>query len=246
MERDEYETMFHVEARHGWYLGMGEITRKLINRWVPHPGNLRILDAGCGTGLAMTTYLAEYGAVTGFDISEDALHFCRSRKAQRLSRASAVELPFASESFDLVTSFDVLYERAVSSDLAALKEFLRVLIPHGRLLLRVPAYDWLRGQHDVIVHTARRYTAGQLKRLFRESGFTLEHLSYANTFLFPIAATKRLAEKVFPPRKTRSDLTLELGPFNKLLQTVLMWEAPLVARAGMPFGLSIFAIGRKE
>jgi SAM-dependent methyltransferase len=237
--------MYQVEDHYWWYLGMQSITRAILNRWYLLEKSLTILDAGCGTGAAMTGYLAEYGRVTGCDISEIALKKCRLRKAQRLARASVSQLPFSSKSFDLVTSFDVLYERAVSDDSTPLGEFARVLVKGGRVLLRLPAYDWLRGQHDIGIHTARRYTAGQVKSLLQGSGFLVEHLSYANTFLFPAALTKRLTERVWPPAVDRSDLTLNAGPFNRLLQNILSLEAPLVSRIGLPFGLSVIAVGRK-
>jgi ubiquinone/menaquinone biosynthesis C-methylase UbiE len=237
--------MFRVEQQHWWYAGMEAITRAVLNRWYAPGGNLLILDAGCGTGAAMTTYLAEYGTVTGFDVSEIALAFCRQRKAHRLARASVTHLPFSSKSFDLVTSFDVLYERAVSDDVSPLVEFSRVLVDGGRVLLRLPAYDWLRGQHDKGIHTARRYTAAQVGDILRQAGFIVEHLSYANTFLFPAALTKRVAEHIWPPQTDRSDLTLSAGPFNQLLQNILSLEAPLVSHLGLPFGLSVIAIGQK-
>jgi SAM-dependent methyltransferase len=237
--------MYQVERQHWWYAGMESITRAILNRWYAPGANLSILDAGCGTGAALTTYLAEYGTVTGFDISEIALAFCRQRKAQNLARASVTHLPFSSKSFDLVTSFDVLYERAVSDDATSLTEFSRVLVQGGRVLLRLPAYDWLRGQHDIGIHTARRYTASQVRNILRQTGFTIEHLSYANTFLFPAALMKRMTERIWPPRTDQSDLTVSAGPFNRLLQNILSLEAPLVSHIGLPFGLSVIAVGRK-
>lgn len=246
MDPREYEIMYQVEDRHWWYRGMEAITRAVLNRWVRSTSRLRILDAGCGTGAAMTTYLADYGTVTGCDIHPLALKFCRQRNALRLTFASVLDLPYASATFDLITSFDVLYERAVSSDLTALREFSRVLVPGGRVLLRLPAYDWLRGQHDKLVHTERRYTMKLIARLLGESGFAVEHLTYANTFLFPIALVKRLAEKVFPPKDGFSDLTLDAGWLNSVLQKILAAEAPLAAGIGLPYGLSVIAVGRKR
>jgi SAM-dependent methyltransferase len=243
---NEYEVMYRVENRHWWYRGMETITRAVLDRWVRPTRGLKILDAGCGTGAAMTTYLADYGTVTGFDIHPLALEFCRKRNIQRLACASVLDLPFACAKFDLVTSFDVLYERAVPSDLLALREFSRVLVSGGHLLLRLPAYDWLRGHHDKLVHTSRRYTAKLVARLFTESGLEVKHLSYANTFLFPLALLKRLGEKIFPPKQETSDLTLNTGPLNGFLKHILAGEAPFVAGRGLPFGLSVIAVGRKK
>ena len=61
--------MFEVETAHWWYLGMEKITRAILNQWHPSKPNTSILDAGCGTGAAMSTYLADYGNVTGIDVS---------------------------------------------------------------------------------------------------------------------------------------------------------------------------------
>lgn len=238
--------MHQVEDRHWWYRGMESVTRSLLEKRIRPQRHINILDAGCGTGAAMTTYLAEYGDVTGVDFHPRALDFCRARNARHLARASVLDLPFAPASFDLVTSFDVLYERGVSSELTALREFARVLTDAGRVLLRLPAYDWLRGEHDRRVHTSRRYTKGSVRSLLEGSGFIVEHLSYANMFLFPLAVLKRFGERIIPARENTSDLSLEVGILNPIFKFILASEAPLVSRIGLPFGLSVVAIGRKR
>jgi SAM-dependent methyltransferase len=193
----------------------------------------------------MANYLGDYGRVIGFDLSRIALEYCSLRRLQSLACASVENLPFASESFDLVTSFDVLYEQGVLSDSLAITEFFRVLVRGGRLLIRLPAYDWLRGRHDRIVLTARRYVSLQVTRLLQDNGFFVEHVSYANMFLFPAALIKRLMERILPSKNGVSDLSFDVGRFNGLLKAVLSSEAPWVVRTGLPFGLSVFAVGRK-
>lgn len=224
---------------------MASITRTLLARWYRESSRLCILDAGCGTGSAMSTFLADYGQVTGIDIHPLALSFCRKRGLTRIACASALILPFAPAQFDVVTSFDVLYEKAIPNDLAALKEFARVLLPGGRVFLRLPAYDWLRGRHDEMVHTKKRYTAKQVASLLDESGFVVEHVSFANMFLFPLAVLKRIGEKLFPAREGRSDLNLNAGIFNTIFEKILTSESALIARNSLPFGLSVVAVGRK-
>jgi ubiquinone/menaquinone biosynthesis C-methylase UbiE len=235
--------MYHVEDHHWWYRGMEAITRTLIKQYIQPKTKIKILDAGCGTGAAMTTYLKDYGEVTGIDLYPQALDFCRKRNAKHLARASVLDLPLATASFDMVTSFDVLYEKGVMHEIKALKEFFRVLTPQGKLLMRLPAYNWLRGEHDERVHTNRRYTKSLVKELIQQSGFILEHLSYANTILFPLAVIKRLTEKIFPA--SQSDLTIETGKFNEAFKRILSSEAFFVSKFGLPYGLSIFAVARK-
>lgn len=236
--------MYHVEDHHWWYRGMATITKRLINQHIQPASKIKILDAGCGTGAAMTTYLKEYGEVTGIDLYPQALGYCRKRNAKLLACASVLDLPLATASFDLVTSFDVLYEKGVMHEIKALKEFFRVLNSQGKLLIRLPAYDWLRGSHDEQVHTNRRYTKKLVKDLLEQSGFIVEHISYANTFLFPLAVMKRLSEKIFHS-KTQSDLTLDTGIFNEIFKHILASEAGIISKIGMPYGLSVIVVARK-
>lgn len=245
MEPAEYERMYRAESRHWWYLGMQNLTQALWRRFLPPVAGLKILEAGCGTGSGMQTYLTQSARVVGFDLSPHALKFCQLRAGLSVAQASVAEIPFKTNHFDLVTSFDVLYERAVASDAAAVSEFFRVLRPGGYLLLRLPAYDWLRGQHDLTIHTARRYTAPQLVQLITASGFRCLHVTYANTFLFPLALAKRLLERIWPAAPDSSDLSVQVGPFNRLFQRILSSEAFLAARSGLPFGLSVIVLGQK-
>ena len=244
MEDREYAVMYGVEDTHWWYKGMQSITCALLDRVCgSRKGSLRILDAGCGTG-GVIEYLRDYGQVTACDYSEQALRFCRTRRHERLARASVMALPYADARFDLVTSFDVLCTHGVSDDEVALREFARVLKPDGLLLLRLPAYDWLRGRHDVKVEIRHRYSARELKDKLRRSALEPAHISYANMLLFPIALLKRLSERVLPPQ-AGSDLTLNTGALNGVLRALLGLEAPLVARTRLPFGLTLVALGRK-
>lgn len=237
--------MARAEDRHWWYLGMAVITSALLQRWLPGGSSRTILDAGCGTGGAMTSFLPGFGRVAGLDLSPLALDFCQQRGAQPLTRGSVTHLPFQSASFDLLTSFDVLYTRTVPDVQAALVEFARVLTPGGHLLLRLPAYNWLRGRHDHAVWTAHRFTRREVAQLLTASGLAVRHTSYANTFLFPFALLKRLGERIFPPPPTASDLSLPPRLLNQIFAILLKAEAPLVARGGLPFGLSVFALAQK-
>lgn len=239
--------MYRVETTHWWYTGMEAITRQIFAQTgLSALTGVRILDAGCGTGGAISAYLSEYGIVTGCDLSALALGFCQKRNLANLAQASVTQLPFANEQFDLLTSFDVLYERGVADDQVAIAEFKRVLRPGGHLFLRLPAYDWLRGSHDLRIQTARRYTTGQLEKILKNTGFRVKCLSYANMFLFPLALIKRLADKWFQPNREKSDLETSSPLLDPIFASILSSEAPLIARYGLPFGLSVLALAQKS
>jgi SAM-dependent methyltransferase len=258
MEHEQYAVMYRQEERHWWYRGMRRISSALLDRFPPDVvgtdraacGGLDILDAGCGSG-GMSRFLAERGRVTGIDIAPDAVGLASRRGLTRLVRGSVSQLPFSSSSFDLVTSFDVLYHLDVADDLAALGELHRVIRPGGVLLLRLPAYDWLRGAHDDAVHTRHRYTRREVTDKLTAAGFRVEHASYANALLLPVAQVKRLLEHRAPrrghtdPGAHLADLWRPPGPLNRLLTDVLALEAGAVSRCALPWGLSVFAVGRR-
>ncbi|HAE60442.1 MAG TPA: methyltransferase type 11 [Anaerolineae bacterium] len=246
MKAEEYDLMYRVEEKHWWYAGMQAITRRMLVNAGLAGRKIKILDAGCGTGGAISGYLAQYGNVTGCDLSAMALGFCQKRNISEIAQASVTDLPFAQEQFELVTSFDVLYERGVGNDQRAVTEFWRVLQDNGYLFLRLPAYDWLRGEHDERIQTARRYTRAQVRKMLVQNGFEIVHLTYANTFLFPIALAKRLFEKIRPARAEKSDLEATHPWLDPFLAKLLASEAPLITRTGLPFGLSVLALARKR
>ncbi|MEA2640872.1 MAG: hypothetical protein QOF51_2266 [Chloroflexota bacterium] len=240
MDLEQYQIMFDVEQTHWWYRGMRRNTRALLERYLAPGRTYDILDAGSGTG-GNTLDLQRWGTVTGLDFSIEALTFSGSRGLHRLARGSIEELPFGDQSFDLVTSFDVICHRAVSDDLNALREFRRVLRPGGLALVRLPAFDWLWGAHDAAVHTVRRYSSGQLANRMRLAGFDVLHAGYGNVVLFPLAVAKRWSERFLPSSPT--DLAVPPRLVNSAFERALTLETPLPWLANIG-GLSAVALGR--
>ncbi|MEW6668804.1 MAG: class I SAM-dependent methyltransferase [Thermodesulfobacteriota bacterium] len=242
MDAAEYQLMYKVEDSHWWYQGMAAVMRSVLESRSVLGGNLSILDAGCGTGGTMS-WLSDYGKVAGLDFSARALHYSRKRGHNRVVQASVTNLPFAPETFDLVVSLDVLYFAHVQDELA-LREFLRVLVPGGRILLRLPAYNWLRGAHDRQVSTAHRYTRKEVREKLLRNGMTPELLTYVNTFLFPAVAVKRMLDR-FLSAPPSSDLAVEMKAMAGFLRGCLRLESRLIRWGTLPFGLSIVGLARK-
>jgi SAM-dependent methyltransferase len=245
MEPREYEIMYLAEGSHWWYQGMFAITQRIMETHLcPAAGSRpRILDAGCGTGGGML-FLSRHGPVTGLDISSEAVRYCCKRGLKYVVRGSVLALPFFGEAFDLVTSFDILYFKEID-DRVALQEASRVLRPGGKMIVRVPAFDWLRGTHDIKVSTRHRYSLRELAAKMERSGFEIEFINYANTILFPVAVIKRILEKWLPSQRD-SDITLPMGIFSSFCKFCLFIESRIIMKRRFPFGLSLVALGRKK
>lgn len=243
--------MYALEESLWWFTGMREVTRAVLDPVCP-PGRRRdILDAGCGTG-GMLTWLERYasgGRVAGIDFSADALDFCRSRGLCEVVQASVTALPFADETFDLVTSFDVLVQLpGEGSDELAMREMARVLRPGGVAFVRAAAYEWMRSGHDEALNTQRRYTLRRLADRMKRAGFRVQRATYANGLLLPAAVVRRLVLKRLGLADAGSDVRPPGSDWlNRALAAALRAEASLLTRrdAKLPAGLSAVCVAEK-
>jgi len=113
----------------------------------------------------------------------------------------------------------------------------------------VPAHDWLRGEHDRLVHTRHRYSRGEVLRKLGQAGFRVERLTWANSLLFPPAVAKRLLERSngedAAAAQTEPDLWQPPRPINAVLEGLVAMEALAIPRGvPLPFGLSVLAVAR--
>ena len=99
----------------------------------------RVLDAACGEGYGSALLAGAASSVSAVDISEQAVQHARGRyQASNLDfhASDCRDLPFASDEFDCIVSFETL-EHLQDHD-GLMQEFRRVLKPGGFLLLSSP------------------------------------------------------------------------------------------------------------
>ncbi len=166
-----------------------EFTSVGIEQMDIKPGE-RILDLGCGTGFATAKIAEKVGSpaanpnasVIGVDISQGMLDQAKSRleKEKLLDRATllncnALQLPFASNTFDgVLLSFVVeLFDNEQIP--ALLAEVLRVLKPNGRVTfvclvrkvekISVRMYEWFHKKFPSVVDCRPLYMRETLAAL---------------------------------------------------------------------------------
>ena len=244
MDPAEYDHLYDLEENLWWFVAQRRITAALLEKHLkPTTGTRKVLDAGCGTG-GQLEQLQQYGQVTSFDFEPLAVQYFARRQRGRILVASTDAVPFVENTFDLVTSFDVICQLPSPNDDLALKELGRVLKPGGTLFVRTPALQALYGGHDVTLHTKHRYTTNEMARKLRQAGLEVLQSTYANTLLFPVAASRRLAAKV-RGNSGESDVRPVHPILNEALKALFSLEASLLPRTSMPVGLSVIAVARK-
>ena len=238
MDPKAYEQMAGLEDRHWWFVGRRQILNRVI-AGIPLPPSACILEAGCGSG-GNLEMLSQFGQVWAMEKSEMALPLARARGVGVVEEGELpYRIPFGSQQFDLIALLDVLEH--LEEDKAALEALIQRLKPSGYMVITVPAYPWLWSAHDELNHHKRRYTRSQLLSLLKGVGLQIHTFTFFNSFLFPLAAGIRLAQKSLRFRESQ-DLKMPSPWINWLLTKIFAAEAYLIPKFSLPFGLSLLAV----
>jgi len=238
-----------AEARHFWFRGFRAFVIPLVRQAVSGRADVQILDCGCGTG-ANLDWLQRFGRATGFDLSETGLQLGRAAGRSRLVRASVSAAPFRDGSFDLVTSFDVLYSLPDADERTALVEMYRLLRPGGYALINVAAMESLRGDHSVLSREIRRYNRDLLRSRVMHAGFDIERITYAFASLYPAMRLARAWQQHRGLRRedesaAHLEITVPAAPVNAMMTAVVQLEAAWLRRINMPIGSSLICLARR-
>jgi SAM-dependent methyltransferase len=239
---DAYLEMAQTESSHWWFVARRSILAALIAR-LRLPAGARILEVGSGTG-GNLEMLATFGEVSALEMDASARAIAALKTGARFDiRAGSCpsEIPFEGAQFDLICMFDVLEH--IDADQATLVALKRLLAPGGRLLLTVPAYQWLWSAHDAFLHHKRRYALRELRAKLAAAGLQAIRISYFNSLLLPLVIAVRLRDRLL--RRTEANGAAVPAPaLNALLRLVFGSERYLLRAVNLPFGLSLFALTR--
>ena len=154
---------------------------------LPQEETAAILDVGCGSGMLIKTVSEQCsaGRLCGLDHSSDMVtlsretcqDLCDAGRAEFVA-GSVSELPFADETFDLVTAFETVYFWPnIEGDL---REVHRVLRPSGTFLAVCESYDAPefaeRNQFCMELAGGQVFTPEGFSALLESAGFKIVQL----------------------------------------------------------------------
>ncbi len=215
-----------------WYRARALLLRRALHGMI-RPNSLT-LDVGSADGPSIE-WLAAENRVIPLDIDPEGL------RAGGVC-ASALSLPFADSTFDVVSAFDVIEHFA--DDHEVVSEMWRVIRPAGMLLVSVPAYQWAWSTHDVSAGHHRRYTQPRLRSLLINAGFEVDRSTYAFAATFPVFAGERLLGRLRGSVHRPNDSALP-APIEKALVALTRIDAALLTSFDLPFGSSVLAVAHR-
>ncbi len=247
-----FAELARVEDRHFWFRARNLLIYEVVNRLSAHlESGYRVLEVGCGTGyvLGVLRKACANGVVVGMERHFEGLPHAQRRSAGPLVQADARQLPFG-KPFDLVGMFDVLEH--IPEERETLLSLHSILAPGGKLILTVPAHQFLWSHFDEAAHHCRRYSSAQLHSTLTETGFAIDFMSQFGASIFPLVWGFR---KVGGLRRSSSakkarELAmqeLQLIPVvNGALASLMSLEAKWLGRDHkLPFGTSLVCLARK-
>ncbi len=217
------------------------------------PG-MRILDLGCGEGRhTLSAWLQAPVHAVGLDLSLDDLATARDRQSEftecspsgshaSFIQASALDLPFADASFDLVICAEVLEH--VFDYRGVIKECARVIRPGGTFVASVPRYwperlCWLLSDpyHESAGGHIRIFRGRQLERSITAAGFHAlgrhgAHALHAPYWWLRTAATSdAAADKSRLVQAWHRLLVRDMLEAPRLTRTLERWLNPVMGKS---------------
>ncbi|MBB4086576.1 class I SAM-dependent methyltransferase [Sphingomonas carotinifaciens] len=242
MDRIVYDRMAAHDSTHWWYRARRDILADYLTRYAALPADARILEIGCGTGHNLPM-LSGFGRVEAIEIDPAARAIAGERLGRPVGDAPLPALPGVERgAYDLVAVLDVVEH--IEDDVAALKAMGGLLKPGGKILIAVPAHQWMWSAHDVVNHHHRRYSKATLAAAIERAGLRAKKLTYFNSLLFPLATAARLAGRM--TGRDDSDDSPPPKPLNTAFETIFRLERHLVGRLPMTPGVSIVTLAEPK
>jgi 2-polyprenyl-3-methyl-5-hydroxy-6-metoxy-1,4-benzoquinol methylase len=233
------QSMLAAEDEHPWYRARLLFVESVLQSF--EAKDIKILDFGCGSGAALEV-CKNLGFVEtlGLDVSDYCVESARNRgiRAEKIG----LEFPEIKDTFDLIICLDVLEH--LQEDVDYLSKLRSLLKKDGRILVSVPAHQFLWSSHDDLNHHFRRYSKKSFNRLVTDSQLRTIEIRYWNSLLFPLFVLSRTIS-----RFRKGSVVSEFNVPPKFLSEVLFFILRLEVvnkLFGKLVGLSIIATLKVE
>lgn len=244
MDAEAYKEMIELQKEHWWFVARRDVIHSFMKMQMHEISESKVLEIGCGVG-GNVDLLSQSGQYRGIDMHKPAIDYCTEKFPQfefQCTRVEDIPQEFSSNKFDSIYILDVLEH--LDDQVAILKSAQSYLTSNGKILVTVPAFEFLWSPHDEFVHHVRRYTKASLKAVLENAGYKVERISYFNSILFPLALIQRLGMRLLK-KKLSTHLSTPPKIINWFFKVIFAQEAWILKYTNLPVGLSVVAVVSK-
>lgn len=234
------------EEKSFWFHHRNLVLATILPRYLAG-GNF--VDVGGGNGLQaafLQNYLP-YAKVALIEPGYDGCLNARNRGVELVYNTFFENFDFQEFNTSVVGLFDVIEH--IKDDVQFLSQLSKRLKKGAKIVVTVPAYQWLWSEMDDYGHHYRRHNRKTIYQLARESNLQVTYFSYFFSYLVPLTYLVRALPYRFGARKQRTEILKNEnkhhqppGIINKLFGFLGGIELSRISKSSCPFGASIVAV----
>ena len=223
--------------RHPWELSR---VHCMIKEIIKYHKNGDILDIGCGDSYfdyQLMNSLDSFDKFYGIDIfAENEIH---DKKYHVVNDYKKLK----NKKFDTILMFDVLEH--IENDEDFLKKTVYPLLKNdGKIIMTVPAYQFLFSKHDKKLKHYRRYNIKRIKDISLKSGFKIINYYY---FYFSLVILRLITKLFNKDNEVNSWKYDKNNMFTKIIKGILNIDYNICKKMNkLSCGLSLFIVLEKE
>ena len=233
MDKNVFERISVSNNTHWWFKSRRDIFENLLKKI--NLNKPEILDYGSGVGANLSILKKFSENVDAYEPNSEIHELIKAK--YKVNIINKIE-----KKYDLIFLTDVIEH--IEDDKGQMKNIVDLLKNNGRLLITVPAYQFLFSKKDEMLHHFRRYNKKTLQNILPDN-IEIEKISYFNFFLFFPITIAILFLKFF---KIQFIDNVERTPnklINYLMYKIFSFEKKFLNFMNFPFGLSIILFVKK-
>jgi SAM-dependent methyltransferase len=239
MDKSVYIRQFETNQGHWWFESRKSIIKSFLKSKIKK--KINILDFGCGVGINLEM-LRSFGNVFYYDDNKKVQNLNVQNK-KFFGMKSINNIKKMTKKFDLIVALDVIEH--IDKDTKVINHLSSMLKNNGKILITVPAYQFLFSIKDKVLHHKRRYTKKNLNEIVNKK-FDIIKSTYFNFFLSPIIIFMTLLFKFFERNYIDSVERKPNAIVNFFLKLIFTSEKFFLNKMNFPFGISILVFAKKK
>jgi 2-polyprenyl-3-methyl-5-hydroxy-6-metoxy-1,4-benzoquinol methylase len=239
MKGEVYKRQQEFNSGHWWFESRKEIIFSFLKEKIKK--KISILDFGCGVGINLKM-LNQFGKVYFYDRNRKIVNEIK-KKFYSPNFKYLKNFNKSNKKFDLIVALDVIEH--IKNDKKIISILHNKLKKTKKILITVPAYNFLFSSKDIDLHHERRYNMKTITKILKKN-FNIEKKTYFNFFLAPVIITSILLLKILSINFIREVETKPNFIINFIFKKIFSFEKYLINLINFPFGISILIYATKK